>query len=165
MGLDLKVKIVRNAKVQTYPFTDFFQGFENVEAVRHIFGEKTEEVLRNLKVEFHSLRRGYMGVSDIDGHIFVGAHYLKNGDIVDIYLDVIHELVHVRQFMDGKELFESGYDYVERPTEVEAYRLAVEEARRLGLSDKRICLYLRTEWMTDEDLKRLASALNVECHE
>jgi len=76
-------------------------------------------------------------------------------------LDVIHELVHVKQFMEGKDLFESGYSYVDRPTEVEAYRHAVEEARRLGLNDKRICQYLRTEWMSDEDLKQLADSLNV----
>jgi hypothetical protein len=163
MDPDLNVNIVREVNVHTYPFTDYFQGFENVEAVKRIFGEKTEYVLHNLKVEFHNLRRGYMGVSDIDGHLFVSAHYLKNGDIVDIYLDVIHELVHVRQFMEGKDLFESGYSYVERPTEVEAYRLAVDEARRLGLSDKRICQYLRTEWMSDEDLKQLADLLNVKC--
>ena len=165
MGLDLKVKIVRNAKVETYPFTDYFQGFEEVEAIKRIFGDKTVDVLRNLKVEFHSIRRGYMGVSDKDGHLFVSAHYLKNGDTIDLYLDVIHELVHVKQFMEGKELFEGRYDYVERPTEIEAYRHAVEEARRLGLSDKRICQYLRTEWMTDEDLRKLARAMNVKCDE
>ena len=33
-------------------FTDYFKGFEKSEAVRGIFGEKTEEVLRNLKVQF-----------------------------------------------------------------------------------------------------------------
>jgi len=88
---------------------------------------------------------------------------LKNGDILDIYLDVIHELVHLRQFMQGKELFERRYNYVDRPTEVEAYRTAVEEARKLGLSDKRICQYLKTEWMSDEDLKKLARTLNVKC--
>jgi len=159
----LDVEIVRNAKVQTYPFTDYFKGFEKVEAVRRIFGGKTEEVLRNLRVEFVGSRWAYMGVNDNDGHLIVGAQYLKNGDIVDIYLDVVHELVHVKQFMEGKQLFESRFNYVDRPTEVEAYRLAVEEARRLGLSDKRICAYLRTEWMTNKDLKQLARTLNVKC--
>ena len=159
----LKVKILRNAEIQTHPFTDYFQGFEKVEAVRRIFGDKTDEVLRDLRVEFVGSRRSYMGVSDADGHLIVGAHYLKCGDITDIYLDVIHELVHLKQFMDGKELFESRYDYVDRPTEIEAYRVAVEEARRLGLSDKKISAYLKTEWMTDEELKRLASAVHVKC--
>lgn len=163
MHPQIKVKILRNPKIQTHPFTDYFQGFEKVEAIRQIFGDKTDEVLRNLRVEFVSSRRAYMGVSDIDGHLIVGAHYLKDGDITEIYLDVIHELVHLKQFMDGKELFESRYNYVDRPTEIEAYEVAVKEARRLGLSEEQIYTYLRTEWMTDEEFKRLASTLNVKC--
>jgi len=158
----LKVEIVRNARVATYPFTDYFKGFEKVEAVRRIFGEKTDEVLRNLRVEFNS-RWGYMGVNNRNGHLMVSAEYLSKGDIVDIYLDVIHELVHVKQFIEGRELFDNRFGYVERPTELEAYRHALEEARKLGLSDERICEYLRTEWMSDKDLKRLAKALNVKC--
>lgn len=117
-------------------------------------------MLHILKIEF-SGRRGYMGVSDIDGHLIISAYYLNNGDMTDIYLDVIHELVHVRQFMEGKELFDNRYDYIDRPTEIEAYRHAVEEAKKLGLSDERICEYLKTEWMNDEELKRLAKTLNV----
>ena len=53
----LNVKIVRDVKVTTQPFTEYFKGFERVEAVRQIFGEKTEQVLSNLKVEFAG-RRG-----------------------------------------------------------------------------------------------------------
>jgi len=162
MDSKLNVEIVRNAKVSMYPFTDYFKGFEKVEAVRRIFGERTDSVLNNLKVEFGG-RRGYMGVSDIDGHLIISVGYLNKGDIIDIYLDVIHELTHVKQFMDGKELFDRHYNYVERPTEIEAFRNAVEEARRLGLSDERICEYLQTEWMTDEDLLLLAKTLNVKC--
>jgi hypothetical protein len=161
----LKVEIVREVKIQTYPFTDYFRGFENVDAVKQIFGEKTMEVLSGLRVEFISSRWAYMGVSDVDGHIIIGAHYLRTGDLTDIYLDVIHELVHVRQFTEGKKLFEERYEYVDRPTEVEAYRQAVEEARRLGLSDRRIAQYLRTEWMTDEAFRRLANAMNVKLEE
>ncbi len=160
MESKINVKILRNAEVAMVPFTDYFQGFEKVDAVKRIFGDKTEEVLKNLKIEF-SGRRGYMGVSNIDGHLIVSAEYLNNGDIVDIYLDVIHELTHVKQFMDGKDLFDRRYNYVTNPTEVEAHRNAVEEARRLGLSDERICNYLQTEWISDEDLMILAKALNV----
>ena len=159
----LKVKILRNAKAKTYPFTDYFKGFEKIEAVKRIFGESTIDVLSNLMIEFNSMRRGYMGVNDTDGHLMVNTRYLKDGDITDIYLDVIHELVHVRQFMEGKDLFDSCYEYVDRPTEIEAYRAAIEEARRLGLSDERICDYLRTEWLSDQDYKRLASSMNIKC--
>ncbi|MGQ9507339.1 MAG: hypothetical protein ACUVTB_05715 [Candidatus Bathycorpusculaceae bacterium] len=158
--VQLNVEVVRKAKIATYSFTDYFKGFENVDAVRHIFGEKTEEVLRNLRVEFFG-RRGYMGVSDEDGHLFISADYLNNGDLIDIYLDVIHELVHVKQFMEGEKLFDDNFSYVERPTEIEAYRVTVEEAKRLGLNDERILQYLKTEWMSEEDLKKLAKTLNV----
>lgn len=159
---DLKIQIRRDADVTFYRFTDYFIGFENVEAVKRIFGEKTTQVLENLKVEFAGTR-GYMGVSDEDGHLIIGAHYLKNGDFVDIYLDVIHELVHVKQFMEGKELFDSDYRYVDRPTEVEAYRYAVAEARRLGFDDERICEYLKTEWMSGADLRKLTKSVEVTC--
>ena len=162
MSSMLNVRISRKAKVSTYPFTDYFEGFERVDIVRKIFGEKTGEILSNLKIEFIG-RRGYMGVSNEDGHLIVSARYLKDGDIIDIYLDVIHELVHVKQFIEGEELFDRNYRYVERPTEIEAFQYAVEEARNLGLSDKRICNYLKTEWMSDEDLMRLAKVLNVTC--
>jgi hypothetical protein len=154
--------MVRDVKITTHPFTDYFKGFEDVEAVKRIFGEKTEQALSNLKVEFAGMR-GYMGVSNEDGHLLVSALYLRDGDITDIYLDIIHELVHVRQFLEGKELFDDRFSYVERPTELEAYRVAVDEAKRLGLNDERICRYLKTEWMSDEELGRLAKAMNVKC--
>ncbi len=161
MDTFMGVKIARNAQTATYRFIDYFQGFEEVAIVRRLFGDETEAVLRHLRVEF-SGRRGYMGVSDHDGHLIISAQYLNHGDLLDIYLDVIHELVHVKQFLEGKELFDPHYSYVERPTEVEAYRYAVEEAQNLGLSDARILAYLKTEWMSDEDLACLARALGIQ---
>lgn len=156
----MNVAITRNVEITMHRFVDYFEGFEEVQAVKRIFGEKTEETLKNLKVEFAG-RRGYMGVSDLDGHLIVSADYLKNGDIIDIYLDIIHELVHVRQFLEGKNLFDDNYDYIERPTEIEAFQHAVEEAKRLGLDDERICQYLKTEWISEEDLKKLAKTLEI----
>lgn len=156
----LNVAFKRSAKITLHPFTDYFQGFETLDAVRQLFGERTELVLRTLKVGF-SGRRGYMGVSNRDGNLTVSAEYLRNGDADDIYLDIIHELTHVKQFLDGQELFDSHYRYVERPTEIEAFRNAIIEARRLGLNEARIRHYLRTEWMTDDDFARLTNTLNV----
>jgi hypothetical protein len=150
------------ARGEKHAFSDYFKGFEKVEAVRRIFGAETEEILANLRIEF-TLVRSYMWVSGLDGHLTVSSYYLNHGDKIDIYLDLIHELVHVKQFMSGKELFDANYDYIDRPTEVEAYKYAIEEAKRLGLSDERICMYLKTEWMSHEDLKRLATAVNVKC--
>jgi hypothetical protein len=143
-------------------FLDCFKGFDEIEAVRGIFGEKTTQTLTNLKVEL-SWVMGYMYVDGSDGHLVVSKGYLSTGDKTDIYLDLIHELCHVKQFMEGKELFDPRFDYVDRPTEIEAYRYCVKEARRLGLSDERICRYLWTEWMSEHELKRLAKAVNVLC--
>jgi len=143
-------------------FAEYFKGFDKVEAVKGIFGEKTEEVLQHLKVEL-SWFMGYMYVDGNDGHLTISKGYLNNGNRTDIYLDLIHELCHVKQHMEGRELFDPRYDYVERPTEIEAYRYAVKEARRIGLSDERICCYLRTEWMSEYDFKRLAKAVDVSC--
>jgi hypothetical protein len=82
------------------------EDFEKVKAVRGIFGERTEEVLHNLKVDL-TWFGGYIYVDSSNGHLVVSARYLNSGDKVDIYLDVIYELCHVRQFMEGKELFDN----------------------------------------------------------
>jgi len=37
----------------------------------------------------------------------------------------------------------------------------VQEAKRLGISDKRILDYLKTEWMSEEDLKRLVKNIAI----
>ena len=157
----INVKITRDVNITLYRFIDYFKGFEKVEAVREIFGDQTEELLNRLKVEFVS-RRGYMGVDEQDGHLIVSAYYLKSGSERDIYLDIVHELVHVKQCMQGQKLFDHSYDYVDRPTEIEAYRHAVKEARRLGMTEKQIYNYLRTEWMSEKELARLAKAVGVE---
>ena len=153
---------ILSVSTSTLAFTNCFRDFENVGAVKEIFGEKTAEVLRDLKVDFTWLN-GYMYVDSSTGHLVVSARYLSRGDKIDIYLDLIHELYHVKQFMEGKELFDPQYSYVERPTEIEAYHHTVQEARRMGLSDERICEYLKTEWMSDRDLKLLAKAVSVNC--
>lgn len=155
------VEINRDVRITLHSFTGHFKGFEKVEAVREIFGDETEKVLNNLKVEFYSARRGYMGVSDQDGHLLISAHYLRNGNERDLYLDIVHELVHVKQFLEGKELFENRWEYVDRPTEIEAYQHAVKEARRIGMSEDEIYEYLKTEWMSDEELEKLAKSVGV----
>ena len=160
---ELGVGINRSADGVLYPFTDFFKGFEKVEAVRSTLGPKTDEVLKNLKVEFYTLRFGYMAVSDVDGHLLISTYHLKNSDFRVLYLDIIHELVHVKQFMDGRQLFnQEEFDYVDSPTEIEAYRHAVKEAKRIGMTDKEIVEYLKVEWVSEEAHKRLVEAVGLE---
>lgn len=155
------VKIPKIVPITKHHFTDFFKGFEKVAAIREVFGNETEKVLADLKVEFFSSKFGYMGVSDEDGHLIVSAYYLRNGDLVSKYLDVVHELVHVRQFREGKPLFDETYDYHERPSEIEAYRHAVKEARRLSMSDAEIFEYLKVDWLSDGEVRKLSRNLGV----
>jgi hypothetical protein len=144
-------------------FIEYFIGFEKNSAVRGIFGEETEEVLRNLKVDF--IWFGYMGVSDDDGHLMINKRYLSTGRKQDIYLDVIHELCHVKQHMEGRDLFDPRYDYVDRPTEIEAYRYAVQEAKRMGLSAAEIRVYLKTEMMSNQAVDKLIRNIGMKLEE
>jgi hypothetical protein len=158
--LDLGVCIDRNPPVGLSPFLRVFGGFEKVGAVRTIFGEKTGDVLKELTVEITD-GRGYLRINDERGSIVVNARYLKDGEEIHIYLDVIHELVHIRQHREGKELWDEKYKYVDRPTELEAYEVAVDEARRLGLTEDEVVDYLKVEWVSQEDFKRFLKNLNV----
>ena len=148
---------------QQAKFTEYFRGFEKNRAVIGIFGKETEAVLSNLKVDF--IWFGYMGVSDDDGHLMVNKRYLSTGNKQDIYLDIIHELCHVKQHMEGRDLFDPLYDYVDRPTEIEAYRYAVQEAKRLGLSAMEIRVYLKTEMMSYAVLDKLIRNMGVDLEE
>jgi len=158
--MKLGVTIKRNMSAASCPFTDVFQGFEKVEAVRAIFGDKTEEVLAGLIVVL-SPRDGYLHIDGSNGSIIVSSPYLKLADERYIYLDLIHELVHVRQFLEGRELWDSRYSYVDRPTEIEAHIHAVREARRIGMKEEELVDYLRVEWISKEEFENLLRTLHV----
>ena len=159
--MDLDVSIERKAKVGAHPFTSVFVGFEWVSAVRGIFGIRTEKVLGDLSVEVVR-GQGYMRINDHKGSIEVSAQYLRKGKDVDVYLDVIHELVHIRQHGEGKELWDKKYHYVDRPTEIEAYKVAVKEARRLGMDENEVAQYLRVEWIPEDIFERFLRNVGVE---
>jgi len=158
--LKLGVVINRDAPVGCLPFKDVFGGFEKVGAVKSIFGRSTNKVLTDLEVEIED-GRGYMRINDKKGSLMVNAKYLKEGEETYLYLDVVHELVHIRQHKEGKELWDRRFAYVDRPTELEAYRAALEEARRLGLKEKKIVDYLKVDWVTDEEFGRFLGTLGL----
>jgi hypothetical protein len=152
----LNVRIERKAPTKLHPFTKFFHGFETVPTVRALFGPQTERVLRSLKVEFFSARFGYMGTSDVDGHLLVSTHHLSDSEFRTVYLDVVHELCHVRQFRKGRPLFYPKLSYVDAPSEIEAYRLTVKEGQRLGMTTRELIDYLKVEWISPAEHRRLA---------
>ena len=87
--------------------------------------------------------------------IVLGYEYYRHGSPVDIYLDVLHEIVHLRQLSEGCELWDSRFAYVDRPTEIEGYAVAVGEAMRLGMSREQILDHLTNPWMSEADVRRL----------
>lgn len=152
----LGVRIQRNAPTTVHPFTRFFKGFEEVPAVRGIFGAQTRRVLRGLKVEFFSSRFGYMGTSDLDGHLIISTRHLHDSPYRTVYLDIVHELCHVKQFRDRRPLFYPKLSYVDAPSEIEAYRLTIDEGRRIGMTNRQLVDYLKVEWITPAEHRRLA---------
>jgi hypothetical protein len=158
MSLESKfhVRIERNGPTKLYPFTRYFKDFGDLAAIRELFGKETSNVLRNLRVEFFSARFGYMGTSDVDGHLIISNRYLKTGKFRDIYLDVVHELCHVNQFRHHKPLFYPKLSYVDAPSEIEAYKFTVKEGRRIGMTDADLFDYLKVTWIDDAEHRRLA---------
>ena len=155
----MEVEIIREVTTRASRFADHFRNFENVEVVQQIFGNRTRDVLANLQIEF-SDETLYMEV-DYDVRLLINPYYLKTGDLTDLYLDVIHELVHVEQILCGKNC-NHQLEYVERPLEIQAYRTAVQEAKALGLDDKRILDYLDSDLVNQDELKRLAETLEID---
>ncbi|MBI2185154.1 MAG: hypothetical protein HYU39_09375 [Thaumarchaeota archaeon] len=150
-------KANRELPPSVYGLGQVFVGLEKSPAIAGIFGrrEVSSGVLGKVIVEIGVDRPRYMRVSDDDGRILVGRPHLLTGDDLTLYLDAVHELTHVRQFWEGKALYDKRFEYVDRPTEVEAFRNATNEALRLGLGVSAIRDYLKTDWMTVEDLEKL----------
>ena len=155
------VRIQRKSPTKLYPFEKFFHGFEDVPTVRELFGRNTARVMRKLRVEFFSARFGYMGTSDVDGHLLISGPYLRNGKFPDIYLDIVHELCHVRQFQRKQPLFYPKLDYVDAPSEIEAYKVTVQEGRRIGRTDAQLFDYLKMDWIDPKQHLRLARHVGV----
>ncbi len=93
--------------------------------------------------------------------IVIGASHLRKSPALILYLDIYHELCHILQRHDGRELFPDGLSYVQRTTEIDAYRFVVDEARRFGVADPVLQDYLLVEWIDRDDYYALLDAVGV----
>jgi len=100
-------------------------------------------------------RRGYVWIDDEARTIVLVEDYYRRGAAVDLYLDLIHELTHLRQLAEGQNVWDERFPYVDRPTEIEGYAVAVEEGTRLGMQEAEILEHLSNPWMTRADVLRL----------
>jgi len=104
----------------------------------------------------------YMNVNNDDGTINVGLGHLRNSEAEVLYLDILHELFHVRQQREGADLYPKGVAYIDRTTEIESYAFTVKVARSIGMTDKEIVDYLWVEWISPDDNRKLAERLGIE---
>jgi hypothetical protein len=163
LNLPLKVfKAKRNVGLGEYKFTQIFIGVENSPTLLRLFGSQ-----RSMLKIIHHLK---LGIVDSDwgiwldhntGSVCIGSKYLASARINCLYLDVIHVLVHVKQFLDGRDLYDQTFEYVDRPTEIEAYRYTIDEAKRLQMSEDEILKYLRVDAVDDSELGRLIEKIGV----
>ena len=145
-----------------YGLEDVFADIRTYGILHTVFTDanERERIMANTKV-FVVDNPYEMFVDNDDGSITIGLTHLRRSSEEFLYLDIIHELCHVKQHLEGRDLYDRSKSYVDRETEVEAYEVTVREARRIGLTDETISNYLRVPWITAEEHKRLARKLDV----
>ncbi len=172
-------QIARNLALGRHPMLEVFPGLDKLPPGKRIHSDP--EVRRRLfettEIELVSedmwayvaprevpafRRAGWKPVvSPRTNCIVLGASHLRESEAMILYMDIYHELCHILQRDGGAELWPPGMSYVERWTEIEAYRFVVEEARRLHVSDAFLREYLKVEWITPAEHRRLLEALGV----
>jgi len=155
-------RIHRRVEPGQYRLVELFWDIRTYGILPAIFAdaEEIDGVMAHTKV-FVVDRRSEMFVDNDDGSITIGLTHLRQASDEFLYLDIIHELCHVKQHLQGRNLYDRSKSYVDRETEIEAYQVTVQEARRIGLNDEAIANYLRVSWITLEEHKRLVRRLDV----
>jgi hypothetical protein len=100
-------------------------------------------------------REGYCFVDITIPAIVLSEEYYLKANPIDLYLDLAHELTHLRQLAEGQNLWDHSLHYVDRPTEIEGYAVAVEEGLRLGMTEADIMHHLSNPWMNESETARL----------
>jgi hypothetical protein len=100
-------------------------------------------------------------VSPATDCIVVGRSHLAESPALMLFMDIYHELRHVVQRRAGADLWPPGVRYVDRTTEIDAYRLVVDEARRLGISPEFLREYLKVEWISDAEHRELLDKMDL----
>jgi hypothetical protein len=155
-------RIDRRLEPGQYRLTEVFADIRTYGILSAIFAdaEEIDRVVADTKVLV--VDQPYeMYVNNDDASITIGLTHLHRASDEFLYLDIIHELCHVKQHLQGRNLYDRSKAYVDRETEIDAYRVTVQEARRIGLNDDAIANYLRVSWITPEEHKRLARSLDV----
>jgi hypothetical protein len=155
-------RVRRNTQIGEYKLTGVFGGLESSSSLLKVFGSKAQmtKIMKHLKLKVEPNDSGLWLDRDT-GTICIGSKHLTSAKSDFLYLDAIHVLVHVRQFLEGRDLYDQSFEYVDRPTELEAYRMTVAEARRVGMNETEILNYLRMDAADDSELGKLMEKIGV----
>lgn len=135
-----------------YKLNEIFEGLNESSTLRKLYGKDVDKILDTVKIEIN--RHPWIIWVNL-GEININIDYLRKADLKTLYLDIVHELVHIKQYREGRNLFDERFTYVTNPTEIEAYKLTAEEAVKIGFTKKEIIDYLKVDWITDEDHAKL----------
>jgi hypothetical protein len=149
-------QVVRTLGSGTYPYRSLLPRFEQSPAARRI---ETAAVPLSALLDSARVRikqhKGYCYVDVQIPAIVLSEDYYARANPLDLYLDLAHELTHLRQLSEGKNLWDHSIHYVDRPTEIEGYAVAVEEGLRLGMTEADIIHHLSNPWLDDSEVARL----------
>ncbi len=154
-------RVIRKLPCGEYPFLALLPFVAESPAV-HLIESPTMPIARLLETARVRIERrnGYIWVDDDLPAVILTERYYRHGGPLDLYLDLLHELTHLRQLAEGLSLWDESLHYVDRPTEIEGYAVAVQEGCRLGMTEADIVRHLSNPWMTPVDVIRLRA--NVE---
>jgi len=158
-----KISVDRTLEPGKHKITAAFPDLGEDPMMVEIFGSQdaVDDVLGTVSLNLVD-QPHYMNVNNNDGTINVGLGHLRNSEAEVLYLDILHELCHVRQQRGGVDLYPKGVAYVDRATEIDAYAFGVRVARSIGMTDKEIVDYLWVEWISPEDNRLLARKVGVD---
>jgi hypothetical protein len=151
-------QITRNLGLGRYRITEVVGGLENSIALNTIYGSNLKEILNTTFVNVVS-KPWQIWVDRQTKSITITKEYLSETESGTLYLDFVHEMIHIWQITKGKDVFNRSVSYADSPTEIEAYRYTIEDAKRIGFSRLDIIDYLKVRWITDKEHHRLVKAV------
>jgi hypothetical protein len=146
----------RTLGVGIHPYRLFLPRFEESPAIRLIETPKIPigPLLDEARVKIKN-GEGYCYVDVRIPAITLMEDYYHRGNPLDLYLDLTHELTHLRQLAEGRNIWDHSLHYVDRPTEIEGYAVAVSEGIRLGMTEKQVMQHLSNPWINEDEVMRL----------
>jgi hypothetical protein len=149
-------QVVRTLESGKHPYRGLLPRFEESPAARRI--ESAAFPIGALLDSARVLIKPHKGYCYVDVNIpaiVLSETYYAQANPLDLYLDLAHELTHLRQLAEGKNLWDHSLHYVDRPTEIEGYAVAVEEGLRLGMTEEQVVKHLSNPWLNNDEVARL----------